>query len=66
MIGGHDSVKCCNFFLREMNLKTETAHRELGYKAYEVEGDSKLLYKPFVNVYLGAAYLKWLSNYDQK
>ncbi|CAK9175001.1 unnamed protein product [Ilex paraguariensis] len=45
---------------------TEWLVRELGYKAYEVEGDSKLLYKPFVNVYLGAAYLKWLSNYDQK
>ncbi|KAA8523421.1 hypothetical protein F0562_009844 [Nyssa sinensis] len=39
---------------------------ELGYRTYEVEGNSKLLYRPFVNVYLGAAYLRWLSNYDQK
>ncbi|KAM7532397.1 hypothetical protein LguiB_035807 [Lonicera macranthoides] len=39
---------------------------ELGYQKYEVQGDSKLLHKPFVNIYFGAAYLKWLSNYDQK
>uniref|UniRef100_A0A5B6YRR1 Transglycosylase SLT domain-containing protein n=1 Tax=Davidia involucrata TaxID=16924 RepID=A0A5B6YRR1_DAVIN len=39
---------------------------ELGYRTYEVEGNSKLLYRPFVNVYLGAAYLRWLSNYDKK
>ncbi|KAL3364912.1 hypothetical protein AABB24_013599 [Solanum stoloniferum] len=39
---------------------------DLGYRTYEVTMDSKLLYKPFVNVYLGAAYLKWLSNYEQK
>lgn len=39
---------------------------ELGYKEYEVEGNPTLLYRPFVSVYLGAAYLKWLSNYDQK
>ncbi|XP_052207883.1 uncharacterized protein LOC127811758 isoform X2 [Diospyros lotus] len=40
--------------------------RDFGYRKYEVEGNSKLLYKPFVNVYFGAAYLKWLSSYDQK
>ncbi|KAF7141676.1 hypothetical protein RHSIM_Rhsim06G0242900 [Rhododendron simsii] len=39
---------------------------ETGYREYEVEGNSKLLYRPFVNVYLGAAYLRWLSDYDQK
>ncbi|CAN4103792.1 unnamed protein product [Withania somnifera] len=39
---------------------------DLGYQTYEVAMDSKLLYKPFINVYLGAAYLKWLSNYEQK
>ncbi|KAL6998873.1 hypothetical protein U1Q18_000040 [Sarracenia purpurea var. burkii] len=40
--------------------------RELGYREYDVEGNSNLLYRPFINVYLGAAYLKWLSNYDQQ
>lgn len=39
---------------------------ELGYRTYEVEGNPSLLYRPFVSVYLGSAYLKWLSNYDQK
>ncbi|KAK3042655.1 hypothetical protein RJ639_000907 [Escallonia herrerae] len=52
-----------------MQILPKTAEwlvRDLNYHTYEVEKDSKLLYKPFVNVYLGAAYLKWLSNYDQK
>ncbi|CAL5402420.1 unnamed protein product [Camellia sinensis] len=40
--------------------------RELGYRAYEVEANSKLLYRPFTNVYLGASYLNWLSNYSQQ
>uniref|UniRef100_A0A5B6YRF4 Transglycosylase SLT domain-containing protein n=1 Tax=Davidia involucrata TaxID=16924 RepID=A0A5B6YRF4_DAVIN len=39
---------------------------ELGYRTYKVEGNSELLHMPFVNVYLGAAYIRWLSNYDQK
>ena len=40
--------------------------REMGYRAYEIEGASALLYRPFVSVYFGAAYLKWLSTYDGK
>ncbi|GFP99273.1 hypothetical protein PHJA_002071300 [Phtheirospermum japonicum] len=40
--------------------------RDLEYMAYRLIEDSRLLYKPFVNVYLAAAYLKWLSNFDQK
>lgn len=38
----------------------------MGYRSYELSGDQKLLSKPFVNVYFGAAYLKWLSNYDNQ
>ncbi|KAK2972044.1 hypothetical protein RJ640_005064 [Escallonia rubra] len=53
-------------WLVRIELKPEIFRRDLNYHTYEVEKDSKLLYKPFVNVYLGAAYLKWLSNYDQK
>lgn len=52
-----------------MQISPKTADwlvSDLGYTSYEVSGDSKLLYKPFVNVYLGAAYLKWLSYFDQK
>ena len=40
--------------------------RDMGYRAYEIEGASALLYRPFVSVYFGAAYLKWLSTYDGK
>lgn len=39
---------------------------ELDYMAYRLVEDSRLLYQPFVNVYLAAAYLKWLSFFDQK
>ncbi|KAL7088341.1 hypothetical protein ACP275_13G121800 [Erythranthe tilingii] len=45
---------------------SEWLTRELGYRAYQVAEDPKFLYKPFLNVYLAAAYLKWISNYDQK
>ncbi|XP_027172854.1 uncharacterized protein LOC113772460 isoform X2 [Coffea eugenioides] len=52
-----------------MQILPKTAQwlvRDLGYQRYEISGNPEVLYKPFVNVYLGAAYLKWLSNYDQK
>ncbi|RAL41103.1 hypothetical protein DM860_008801 [Cuscuta australis] len=53
--------------LMQISLKTaEWIASELGFRAYDVAGNSKLLYYPFVNVYHGAAYLKWLSNYEQK
>ncbi|KAI3948497.1 hypothetical protein MKW98_019247 [Papaver atlanticum] len=40
--------------------------RENGYQTYQIEGNLELLHKPFINVYFGAAYLKWLSSYDGK
>ncbi|XP_020100746.1 uncharacterized protein LOC109718756 isoform X1 [Ananas comosus] len=52
-----------------MQIAPEVAEwlaREMGYRNYEVEGDPMLLYKPFVNVYFGAAYIKWLSSSDGK
>ncbi|KAL3643126.1 hypothetical protein CASFOL_013941 [Castilleja foliolosa] len=52
-----------------MQISPKTADwltRDLEYMAYRLIEDSRLLYKPFINVYLAAAYLKWLSNYDQK
>ncbi|XP_020531574.1 uncharacterized protein LOC18447898 isoform X2 [Amborella trichopoda] len=42
----------------------EWLFRELGYRAFEMEGKPNLLFRPFISVYLGAAYLKWLSNFD--
>ncbi|KAL0443131.1 UNVERIFIED_CONTAM: hypothetical protein Slati_2035800 [Sesamum latifolium] len=52
-----------------MQISPKTAEwltRELGYTAYQVAENSELLYEPFLNVYFGAAYLKWLSNFDKK
>jgi len=52
-----------------MQISIESAKwlfNELGYRSYEVVRNPELLYWPFVSVYLGAAYMKWLSNYDQK
>ncbi|CAI9100059.1 OLC1v1036981C1 [Oldenlandia corymbosa var. corymbosa] len=52
-----------------MQILPKTAEwlaRDLGYRNYEFSENPKHLYKPFVNVYFGAAYLKWISTYDQK
>ncbi|XP_038691080.1 uncharacterized protein LOC119989550 [Tripterygium wilfordii] len=51
-----------------MQISPKTAEwlvSELGYRSYEVEGNPDLLYRPFVNIYFGAAYLKYLANFDQ-
>ncbi|XP_057765234.1 uncharacterized protein LOC130985999 [Salvia miltiorrhiza] len=40
--------------------------RELGYRTYNMAEDSTPMYKPFLNVYIAAAYLKWLSKFDNK
>ncbi|KAI4333275.1 hypothetical protein L6164_018107 [Bauhinia variegata] len=53
-----------------MQLQPKTAEwlvRELGYRSYVTGGNTDLLFHPFVNVYFGAAYIEWLSNFqDQK
>ncbi|KAG8069887.1 hypothetical protein GUJ93_ZPchr0006g44913 [Zizania palustris] len=52
-----------------MEVTAEVAQwlgRELGYKYYDIEDDVNLLYWPFVNVYFGAAYSKWLFSCDDK
>jgi hypothetical protein len=42
--------------------------RELGYKNYDIELEENMdfLYWPFVNIYFGAAYAKWLFSCDEK
>ncbi|KAG6495269.1 hypothetical protein ZIOFF_043063 [Zingiber officinale] len=50
-----------------MQIEQETADwlvREIGYRYYDIEENSNLLFRPFVNVYFGAAYIKWLSCMD--
>ncbi|GAB4854721.1 hypothetical protein Ancab_023306 [Ancistrocladus abbreviatus] len=60
-------TKETTFGLMQILPKTaDWLFRDLHYQRYEVEGNPTLLHKPFVNVYVGAAYLKWLSNYEQK
>ncbi|KAG5237312.1 Vacuole, catalytic [Salix suchowensis] len=52
-----------------MQILPKTAEwllRDLGYKAYEVEGNPDILYRPFVSVYFGAAYIKWLSKFEEE
>eukprot|EP00249_Psilotum_nudum_P014892 c25054_g1_i1 orf=344-1603(-) len=40
--------------------------KDMGYRAYAIDQESSMLHRPFVNVYFGAAYLRWLSTYDGK
>ncbi|XP_023553668.1 uncharacterized protein LOC111811152 isoform X2 [Cucurbita pepo subsp. pepo] len=52
-----------------MQLTLKTAGwlvSELGYQSYGLEGNPDVLNKPFVSVYFGAAYLKWLSSFENK
>ncbi|CAN6457310.1 unnamed protein product [Victoria cruziana] len=52
-----------------MRILPDTAEwifKDLGYRAYDIEGKPDMLYRPFVNVYIGAAYLNWLSGYNGK
>ncbi|XP_019426153.1 PREDICTED: uncharacterized protein LOC109334703 [Lupinus angustifolius] len=51
-----------------MQLSSKTVKwlmSELGYRQYG-EGDEYFLFRPFVNVYFGAACIKWLSKFDNK
>ncbi|RDX97705.1 hypothetical protein CR513_19497, partial [Mucuna pruriens] len=52
--------------IAEWLMRLTTACSELGYCSYAAEGHREFLFKPFVNVYLAAAYIKWLSNFDNK
>jgi hypothetical protein len=51
-----------------LNLFSSLLLRELGYKNYDIELEENidLLYWPFINVYFGAAYAKWLFSCDEK
>ncbi|MFQ6663423.1 hypothetical protein Gotur_030968, partial [Gossypium turneri] len=44
----------------------ESMAKEYQISLYKIEGDPDILYRPFVNVYFGATYLKWLSNFENK
>ncbi|OIV92517.1 hypothetical protein TanjilG_02280 [Lupinus angustifolius] len=46
-------------------MRLTGVYSELGYRQYG-EGDEYFLFRPFVNVYFGAACIKWLSKFDNK
>ncbi|XP_024532668.1 uncharacterized protein LOC112346933 [Selaginella moellendorffii] len=53
--------------LMKMRKSTvEWLSREKDYGAYAVDWKTSMLFKPFVGVYYGAAYLSWLSSYEGK
>lgn len=52
--------------MQTLQSTAEWLARDMGYRAYEIEGAPAILYRPFVSVYFGAAFLKWLSTYDGK
>jgi soluble lytic murein transglycosylase-like protein len=52
--------------MQTLQSTAEWLARDMGYRAYEIEGAPTILYRPFVSVYFGAAFLKWLSTYDGK
>lgn len=52
--------------MQTLQSTAEWLATDMGYRAYAIENVSALLYRPFVSVYFGCAYLKWLSTYDGK
>lgn len=52
--------------MQTLQSTAEWLAREMGYKAYEIKGAPAMLYRPFVSIYFGAAFLKWLSTYEGK
>lgn len=65
----HYDKKAKDTHLGIMQILPQTADwlaSEKGYGAYQLNGNESLLFRPFANVYFGAAYLKWLASFDQK
>ncbi|KAI9159815.1 hypothetical protein LWI28_002179 [Acer negundo] len=55
-------------FLGLMQISPKTALwlvSELGYLSHEVDTNPEVLYRPLISIYFGAAYLKWLSNFQE-
>eukprot|EP00850_Spirogloea_muscicola_P021884 SM000266S09829 [mRNA] locus=s266:33836:37055:+ [translate_table: standard] len=52
--------------MQVLQSTAEWLSRDMGYRAYTVDWANKMLYQPFVAVYVGAAYLNWLSTYAGK
>ena len=65
-LGYYNLITIFSFYVLKLNLLSLLFPRELGYKSYDIEDNTNLLYWPLVNVYFGAAYAKWLFSCDDK
>lgn len=52
--------------MQTLQSTAEWLARDMGYTHYARELSASILYRPFVSVYFGAAFLKWLSTYERK
>ncbi|KAL5977502.1 hypothetical protein ACLOJK_021849 [Asimina triloba] len=46
--------------VQDMVIMSKIFYEEMGYRTYQLEEEPKLLYRPFISVYLGCAYAKWV------
>ena len=59
-------TKVLYFIVMIMTIEVNATYSELGYRSYAIEGNKDFLFQPFINVYFGAAYIKWLSSFENK
>lgn len=52
--------------MQMLQSTAEWLARDMGYTYYTSEFSASILYRPFVSVYFGAAFLKWVSTYEGK
>ncbi|KAH7430816.1 hypothetical protein KP509_08G016300 [Ceratopteris richardii] len=52
--------------MQTLQSTAEWLAKDMGYTYYTNDCSSPMLYRPFVSVYFGAAFLNWLSTYKNK
>lgn len=52
--------------MQMLQSTAEWLARDMGYTHYTLDWSASMLYRPFVSVYFGAAFLKWISTYEGK
>lgn len=52
--------------MQTLQSTAEWLARDMGYTYYTSDFSPSMLYRPFVSVYFGGAFLKWLSTYEKK
>ncbi|GJP83313.1 hypothetical protein CLOP_g13475 [Closterium sp. NIES-67] len=51
--------------MQVLQTTAEWLARDMGYRAYTVDWASSMLYRPFVGMYYGMAYMTWLTTYNR-